>query len=52
VTVLTTTTFSVPVAGNGAGTASGQVLLEPPDADIQFAVNSVWSDIAGVGVTV
>lgn len=51
VTVLTTTTFSVPVAGNGAGTASGQVLLEPPDADIQFAVNSVWSDIAGVGVT-
>lgn len=51
VTVLTTTTFSVPVAGNGVGTASGQVVLQPPDADIQFAVNSLWSDIAGIGVT-
>jgi|ERR1035441_3311249 hypothetical protein len=51
VTVLTTTTFSIPVAGNGAGGATGQVVLQPPDADIQFAVNSAWSDIAGVGVT-
>lgn len=51
VTVLTTTTFSVPVAGVSAGAATGMVVVQPPDADIQFAINSVWSDIAGVGVT-
>lgn len=51
VTVTSTTVFTVPVAGNGVGGATGQIVKQPPDADIQFAVNSVWSDIAGVGVT-
>jgi hypothetical protein len=51
VTVLTTTTFSVPALGSGAGAATGTVQKQPPDADIQFAVNADFSDIAGVGVT-
>lgn len=51
VTVLTTTTFSVPALGTGAGGATGTVTKQPPDSDIQFAVNSDFSDIAGVGVT-
>lgn len=51
VTVLTSTTFSVPAPGTGAGGATGTVTKQPPDADIQFAVNSDFSDIAGVGVT-
>lgn len=51
VTVISTTVFTVPVAGNGVGAASGQVVKQPPDADIQFTVNSEWSAIAGVGVT-
>ena len=51
VTVLTTTTFSVPALGTGAGAATGTVQKMPPDADIQFAVNADWNDIAGAGVT-
>jgi hypothetical protein len=51
VTVTSATVFTIPVAGNGAGAATGQCVLQPPDGDIQFTVNSVWSDIAGVGVT-
>jgi hypothetical protein len=51
VTVTSATVFTVPVAGVAAGAVTGQVVLQPPDADIQFVVNSVWSDIAGVGVT-
>jgi hypothetical protein len=51
VTVTSTTVFSIPVAGQAAGSATGQVAKQPPDADIQFAVNAAWSDIAGVGVT-
>ena len=51
VTVLTTTTLSVPALGNGVGAATGTVVKQPPDADIQFAVNADFSDIAGVGVT-
>ena len=51
VTVTSTTVFTIPVAGSGAGAATGQVVVQPPDADIQFAVNSAWSDIAGIGVT-
>lgn len=51
VTVTSTTVFNIPVAGNGTGAATGQVVVQPPDADIQFAVNAAWSDIAGVGVT-
>ena len=51
VTVLTSTTFSVPVLGTGAGGATGTAVKQPPDSDVQFAVNSDWNDIAGVGVT-
>lgn len=51
VTVTSTTAFTVPAAGNGTGGATGTVVLQPPDSDIQFAVNSAWSDIAGVGAT-
>ena len=51
VTVLTTLTFSVPVLGTGTGGATGTVTVQPPDADIQFAVNSIFSDMAGVGTT-
>lgn len=50
-TVLTTTTFSIPVVGIGVGTATGSVVKMPIDSDIQFTVNSVWDDIAGVTVT-
>jgi hypothetical protein len=51
VTVTSTTVFNIPVAGQAAGGATGMVTVQPPDADIQFAVNAAWSDIAGVGVT-
>ena len=51
VTMLTATTFSIGVAGTGAGGATGQSVKQPLDADIQNAVNSAFSDIAGVGVT-
>ena len=51
VTVTGTTTFTVPVLGVGAGGATGTVGKQPPDSDIQFAVNSDFSSIAGVGVT-
>jgi hypothetical protein len=51
VTVTSTTAFTIPALGNGAGGATGTVVKQPPDADIQFAVNSDWNDIAGVGVT-
>lgn len=48
VTVLTTTTFSVPVLGNAAGGATGTVRHHPPDSDIAFTVSSIWDDMAGV----
>ena len=48
VTVLTATTFSIPVNGNGVGGATGTVAKQSPDADIQFTVNSLFSDFAGV----
>lgn len=50
VTVTSATAFTVPALGNGAGGATGTVTKQPPDADIQTAVNSSFSDIAGVGV--
>jgi hypothetical protein len=50
VTVLTTTTFSVPVLGSGIGGQSGTVTLQPPDADVNTAVASVWNGIAGATV--
>lgn len=50
VTVVNTTAFTILVVGLAAGAATGTVQKMPPDADIQFAVNSDFSDIAGVGV--
>lgn len=47
VTVLSTTTFSVPALGTAAGGATGTATKQPIDSDIQFTVNSVWDDIAG-----
>lgn len=48
VTVLTATTFSIPMLGNGVGGATGYVVKQPNDSDIQFTVNSLVSDFAGV----
>jgi len=47
-TVLSATTFSIPVVGVGVGGATGQVVKMPVDSDIQFQVNSVWNDVAGI----
>lgn len=51
VTVTNSTTFTVPALGTAAGGATGVAVKQPPDSDIQFQVNSVWSDIAGVTAT-
>lgn len=48
VTVLDTYNFTVPAEGIAAGGETGQVVLQPPDSDIQFACDSVFSNIAGV----
>lgn len=48
VTVPTTTTFTIAALGNGVGGATGTTRKHPPDADIQFTVNSLWDDLAGV----
>lgn len=50
ITVLTANTFSIPVLGNGAGTATGYVVKLLLDSDIQFTVNAVFDDIAGVRI--
>ena len=50
-TSVTSTTFSIPVVGNGVGTASGQVVKMPIDSDVQFQVNAVWDDVAGITIT-
>jgi len=48
VTVLSTTTFSVPVAGTAAGTG-GTATKQPPDADLtNFGPFSMWNKAAGV----
>jgi hypothetical protein len=39
------------VVGNGVGTASGQVVKMPIDSDVQFQVNAVWDDVAGITIT-
>ena len=49
-TVILTTTFSIPVPGNGVGGASGQAVKMPIDSDIQFQVNAVWNDVAGITI--
>lgn len=48
VTVLTTTTFSIPQPGNGVGGASGTVQKMETDANLAFTVNSVFSAVAGL----
>lgn len=48
VTVITSTTFSIPVPANGVGAITGTVTKQPPDGDIQFTVNSLFADFAGV----
>lgn len=50
-TVLTSTTFSVPAVGVGVGAATGYVVRLPIDSDIQFQVNAVWDDVAGIAIT-
>jgi hypothetical protein len=49
ITVVDTTSFTIPVEGETIGAADGEVNKQPPDGDIQFACNSVFSNIAGVG---
>jgi hypothetical protein len=49
VTVTGADTFTIPVPGTIAGGATGTVQLQPPDSDIQFAVNSVFGSVAGAG---
>jgi hypothetical protein len=48
VTTLTSTTFSIPAAGVGVGSATGTATKHPSDADVQFTVNSLVNDFAGV----
>lgn len=48
ITVLSSTTFSVPVGGVGAGGATGTVVKQPNDSDLQFTINSLVNDFAGV----
>lgn len=48
VTVLTTTTFSIPQAANGVGGATGTVQRQETDANLVFTVNSVFSAEAGL----
>lgn len=50
-TNLTSTTFSVPVLGVGAGTATGTATKQPPDLDItNYGPYSQWNKFAGVTV--
>jgi hypothetical protein len=51
VTNLTATTFSIPVLGIGAGTATGTATKQPTDSDMQFTVNSLISGLAGVAAS-
>lgn len=44
----TSTTFTVPTAGSGAGTATGIVVKHPTDQAIHDEVAAVWNDIAEV----
>lgn len=48
ITVLSTTTFSLPASGNGVGAGTGGAYKQPNDSDIQFTVNSLINDFAGV----
>lgn len=48
VTVLTTTTFSIPQPGNGVGGTTGTVQKMETDSNLAFTVNSVFSAVAGL----
>jgi hypothetical protein len=48
VTVISATTFSVPMPGNGAGVATGKVTRQETDANIAFTINSLFSAVAGL----
>lgn len=48
VTVLSTTTFSIPQPGVGVGVATGTAQKMETDADLAFTVNSVFSAVAGI----
>lgn len=48
VTVVSGTTFSVPVPGNGVGVATGTVIRQETDANIAFTINSLFSAVAGL----
>lgn len=48
VTNLTATTFSIPTAGVGVGLSTGTATKQPNDSDVQFTINSLVNDFAGV----
>lgn len=52
VTVIDAENFTIPVPGTITGTAGGTVTVQPDDNDIEFAVDSVFGSIAGVGSAV
>jgi hypothetical protein len=42
------TTFTIAVAGNGAGTAGGTVTKLPPDSAVQAKVTQLYNQMAGI----
>lgn len=48
VTVISATTFSIPMPANGIGGATGTVQKMETDSNLAFTVNSVFSAIAGL----
>lgn len=48
ITVLSTTTFSIPQPANGVGTASGTVQKMETDVNINFTISNQWNAMAGV----
>jgi hypothetical protein len=51
VTVVTSTQFTIPVAGTLSGTIGGTVTPQPTDADIATAVAAVWNAVAGISAS-
>lgn len=45
-----TTTFTVPYAANGAGTATGQSMEMESDVTVNFTVQNNWNAMAGTYV--
>lgn len=48
VTVVTSTTYSIPQSANGVGAATGTSQKMETDANVKFTVDSVFSSIAGL----